>query len=528
MQIMFLVSLILVVSCFPKEVLAKALPTELSLEQIERIDFSRADLTFKPLFPDKKADREKILLFLGLYNQAIKTIGDEEKFDFGYTFFIPEVEITLNNGEKISFYLYDDGVYFPSGFKDGLCGFHVKDEELGKKLSNLVSSYVLTSESPEETELNSYEVRLGEKVTVKSSYARGEAKIYLKPMGSTITNIKSDTEVIFIDKIPTKHDKLSYTFTLKEEIGKKKDGTAGKIGPGEWMVVVSTENNASYLPIKILPRETSSSLAVAYDNGRVYVWNESKIRSYKITNPANQPLLTNSTEFADDPITHISFDFLEKALEIPVSKTEDGKFMIGKPELGLTIKSNENKAYINGTELLLGSILKQYNGVWELPFDNICQFFDYKVKWQNPEQVVFLRNLEDVPRKLQEKLNKENSTKGKNAKVHIKGKKLSFNTKSPFIDPTTGKIMVPLRETVEALGGKIEWKPIKDEDFSYHKSAGKNVTSYTKVTLNDRVWGIYQKPTSGQTTVVSLRQLAQALGYKLEWDGKNKAVNLVE
>ncbi len=95
----------------------------------------------------------------------MKTLGTEEPIDFGnqMIFFINRVHFTLNDGTDFTMYLYDDGIYFLTEYKNNvLYGFYVTDKNFGKELFETALSYFVPAE---ETSLSSYELRLGDKLT---------------------------------------------------------------------------------------------------------------------------------------------------------------------------------------------------------------------------------------------------------------------------------------------------------------------------------------------------------------------------
>jgi len=78
-------------------------------------------------------------------------------------FFINRVHFTLNDGTDFTMYLYDDGIYFLTEYKNNvLYGFYVTDKNFGKELFETALSYFVPAE---ETSLSSYELRLGDKLT---------------------------------------------------------------------------------------------------------------------------------------------------------------------------------------------------------------------------------------------------------------------------------------------------------------------------------------------------------------------------
>lgn len=514
---------------------AESLPNQLSLEQVERVDFSRADTAYLS-FPDVENDREKILSLLNMYNQAFKTIGPEGPVDFGadIPFFMNEVSICLKDGQSFSIYLYDQGIYYITGYQeDGLHGFQVTNQALGKKFYDLAMSLFVPAR---EVTLDCREFKLGDQVTVSSDHARGEALIFLMPTYSPCTIPSAPDpypipEAILLDRVPVEHDCFSHTFTLKEEMGKKMDGSPGQIRPGEWQLVVSSGGGSTFLPVFILPPEIPTPRAVAYDGGRVLVWQEGKIQFNAQIHPNDQPLLINNSKFNSSPITYISLSFLGQYLGVPVENA-GGKFILGGPELGLTVEPDRKYARMNGTMPYLSGIMGKNGGVWRLPWEELARFFSYQVKWLGPEKVVFLRNQKSIPDEMLSELNKPqfNSDIVQGVKISLAGENTIYSSGKPYFDRSAGKVMVPLRDTIAALGGKLVWYPIDydNNDPLHSRRLGAGVISYMEVTLGNHVWGLYQgTEKNGSTTMVQLRQLALALGYQLTWDSQNMQANLV-
>lgn len=535
----FVLIILLSIFCFSTIAVADSLPGNLALEQVKRVDFGRADTTYLALFPDLDSDREKIGNLLLMYNQALKNLSAEELIDFGddMTFFMYSVDISLNDGQIIGFYLHDNGIYFITDYQnDGLHGYRIIDEALDKKFYDLALSYFVPAQG---VTINSRELRLGDEVKISSDCAYGEAKIFLMPTYTPCTIPSAPDpypipEAILIAQVPVEHDRFTYTFSLTEKMGKTLDGSGGKIAAGEWQVVVKSEGSGTYLPIMILPREIPEPLAVAYDRGRVLVWNEQGIvGDYRISN-FEQPLLINNSKFNEQTMTYLSLDFLRKYLGIQVGANGEGQYSLGGTGLGMNIETNRQYAKMNGTMPYLTGYLGDFGGSLRLPWEGIAGYFAYKTKWLGPEQVVFLRNLDKIPPALLNRLNSSADKGGKlrQVQVAVNGKQIAFKGQAAYLDPMTQKIMVPLRDTVKALGGKVIWYPLyqpenpQDEDPYDERWLDTGVASYTQVSLGNRVWGLYRQflPENTGVTKVSLRQLALALGYDLTWDAQNKQV----
>jgi len=539
-KMIFVLMIFLLIFCFSAIATAYSLPGDLTPEQIKRVDFGRADTSYIPLFPDLENDKEKIGKLLEAYNRAVKSVGAEGPIDFGdaMTFFMNSVSFTLSDGNIISMYLYNNGVYFISAYQDdGPHGYKFMDETAAKTFFDLALSYFVPAQG---VTINSRELRLGEEVKITSDCAYGEAKIFLMPsprQTSAAYYPYPTADAILIAQFPVEHDSFTYTFTLKEEIGKKVDDYTGKISPGTWEVVVVGGSMTSYIYVKVLPKEIPAPLAVAYDRGRVIVWNEKGIIGDYSIPAQEQPLLINNSKFYEQTMTYLTFDFLHKYLQVQVSGSGEGKYLIGPSELGLNLETNRLYAKMNGTTPYLTGYLGNFSGRLRLPWEEIGGYFAYKTKWLGPEQVVFLRNLDSIPEAIKVKMGQYQASGGKGSriKIVIDGKGVIYTGQRPCQDTLSKKILVPLRDTVKALGGNVTWYPLHhpedpNEDSYYDRWADTGIASYTQISLGNRVWGIYQPflPGNNGATQVSISQLALALGYDIKWDSKDMQVTLTK
>ncbi len=103
--------------------------------------------------------------------------------------------------------------------------------------------------------------------------------------------------------------------------------------------------------------------------------------------------------------------------------------------------------------------------------------------------------------------------------VALKGSELHVLSVAPaLIDETT---MIPVRDIVELLGGKVEWKADEQRvilTYNYNKIS---MIIGLKVCAINGVPGFLSAPPviSNGSTLVPLRAVADALGFKVEWDG---------
>ncbi|TDA64085.1 MAG: hypothetical protein D9V47_14620 [Clostridia bacterium] len=117
--------------------------------------------------------------------------------------------------------------------------------------------------------------------------------------------------------------------------------------------------------------------------------------------------------------------------------------------------------------------------------------------------------------------------------VALDGKKLNLGNQQAYLDPGRGRVMVPLRPTVEALGGKVDWFPVlpgyRESDAEAHNGLapyGEDVNAWVDVTLSHNTWRVYLTPAESGPIVVPLRELALALGFGLSWDGPGAVAEL--
>ncbi|GAW91295.1 hypothetical protein Desgi_3148 [Calderihabitans maritimus] len=513
------------------------LPSNLGVDDIQRVEFSRSDTSFRSLFPNLPEDRVKIEQLIKLYNLAIGKLGPEEPWDDGsypMLYFLPQVRLELKDGRNVTIILHETvSIYAETPVQSHT----VTDPELAKKLKNLASSYFVPAEG---VTINSRFVRLGDEITVRSDVARGkEATILLMPSYWPVTIPSAPApfpvpEAILLATVPVENDSFSYTFTLSETMGERIDGTPGRPGPGAWHLVVNG-GGQTMIPITILPSGPPEPRAVVYDQGRVLTWTPTEgIQEQVLDNPQDQPL-NISEPGRGSPVTHISLGFLEKWLDIPVTPVDSEQYRLGPEELGLTVRAGEDFARVNGTMVALESPLVKTGGVSRLPWVSLGYFFGYRVQWLGPERVAFLRNLDQLPEEVRRELGAPRTMRmtGRTVTVTLDGKKLDLGIVSPYLDLVRSRVMVPLRATVEALGGKVDWFSLKENyaevmtDHNYGlKPFGEKVNSYVDISFKNKSWRLYLTPTSSGVTVVPLRELALVLGYGITWNGPKAQVNL--
>ncbi|KKM09712.1 hypothetical protein SY88_17375 [Clostridiales bacterium PH28_bin88] len=334
-RLLFTIAVIIFTLSAAAAALAEDIPPQLAVSDLERVDFTRADTTYRALFPGVPEDREKIERMVELYNRAIPSLGPEVSFyeenPKGMTFFLNQVGFSLTDGRSVTLVLYQ-GVSVDTGThaKSRL----VTDPEVSKELEELALSYFVPAKG---VEVSAREFRMGQEVTVSSDAARGkEAYILLMPSYSPMTTPSAPfpypvPEAILLDTVPVGNGRFSYTFTLVEETGRKLDGSPGRVGPGSWQLVVSSGGGTTMLPVTILPAEAPEPRAVVYRRGKVFTWIAGEgLRQGSLADPADQPLLISEAKWGS-PDTQVSLDFLRDWLRVPVTEVEPGRFRLGGP-----------------------------------------------------------------------------------------------------------------------------------------------------------------------------------------------------
>ncbi|MBC7347022.1 MAG: hypothetical protein H5U00_06135 [Clostridia bacterium] len=502
---------------------------------MEQVSFNRADHTFRPLYPDLPEDRVKVAGLLEAYNRALPSLGPEGSLDdvSAGLFFLPRVHISLSGGDSVTIVL-QNGVHVHPG--DWRRSRRVEDAEASRELEEVAASLFVPAEG---VRVEPARARLGQEVTVSSDYALGEkADILLMPSYWPVTIPSAPypypvPEAILLATVPVVHGRFSYTFTLAAELGRRPDGSPGKLGPGAWELMVRSGSDST-VPFTILPPQQPESRAVVYDRGKVWTWSPQEgLRAGELADPAGQPLLISDARYGT-PFTHVSLPFLSAWLDVPQAAVEPGRFRLGPPDLGLTVAAGEDHAKLNGTMLQLDwGYLMERGGRMRLPWVSLAYFFGYRTQWLGPETAVFLRGLEAIPPEVKAVIPDAEPAPagGQRVTVTLNGKPLPLGAQA-YLDPTRGRVMVPLRATVEALGGKVIWSRLDPEfmetasqhNYGLPPTAG-TVDSYVDVSLAGRMWRLYLPAGSG-TTAVPLRNLALALDLRLTWNGSTATAEL--
>jgi hypothetical protein len=141
----------------------------------------------------------------------------------------------------------------------------------------------------------------------------------------------------------------------------------------------------------------------------------------------------------------------------------------------------------------------------KLPWSNLGIFFDYRTQWLGTERVAFLRNLDELPAELREALGTTPKCQlwGPKVTVTLNGKSLDLGDHQAYLDSVRGRVMVPLRATVIALGGQLAVYPLTAEhavssaEMNYGLPPfGNEVNYYAEVSLREQALGSLPHPRS--------------------------------
>lgn len=514
-----------------QKVMANELPVKINISDVKNISqTTMMSVTFKKLYPELKTDKNKMQSLLDVINNA--GLGREEHFDIvpAQSPFLTSVIIELKNKQSLIITLFNSKAIFSMRFEGEKC--------LGRRISNakksqefiklLEKSFSLTKGIT----LNSRIFRMGDQVIVSTDQAdiegETEANILLMPSYQPVTIPSAPApypvpEAILLGKVPIKYGQFSYKFKLQEAMGKLMNGKTGQISPGEWQLVVG----GSFLPITILPHQIPQPKVVIYDHGRILTWNKQEgTKIVKYISPSEQPILISNPKISS-PITHVSLNFLLKYLGVEVKMLSPDKYQLSNPGINISVQVYKDVAQINSTMFQLGGVLERYDRTVMLPWEDIQKFFGYKMQWTGAQQAVFLCNLDKIPDQLRPKIkaNKAFDSQVIPVTVKVGAKKIDFGTLHAYWDSECREVIVPLRGTALALGGKMNWMQFDNNAYNMLPIA-REVKSLAEVHIGDRYWRIYLTPDENKSITVPLGKLAFALGYNLTWNDANTEVTL--
>ena len=110
-------------------------------------------------------------------------------------------------------------------------------------------------------------------------------------------------------------------------------------------------------------------------------------------------------------------------------------------------------------------------------------------------------------------------------KVTVDGKSVSFPDAKPFID-TNNRTLIPVRFVSEALGAKVEWNgKTKEVSISQGENKIKVRINDQDIVVNNHIQGMDTKAIiKNNRTFVPIRFVAEALGAVVIWDAKARTV----
>lgn len=516
-------------------------PILIKSDDISQIDFSRMGELYSALYSDYEEDTEKIKQLVALYNQAAGNLGERSSlYHNTSSAFALQYHFILNNGKVFTMLFNDiEGTCIRAG--DSGIAFKVKDPKLSKEIKEKSEKYFVG----ERLQINPTELRMGEQITIRQDHVETDkVHIFLRPSrdGVTIPSAPQPyptQDSILIATIPVENNRFKYSFILTPEIGKLYDGSGGKIGPGQWSLMYA----GGYLSghnLTILPSDMPEQKAVIYDRGRIYTWSQGQgVKTEILKDPKQAPFIIGESQWGGSPLD-VSLKFVNDWLDIDVTEVEQGKYRLGPAKLGLTVKEGDKKAWVNGTMIQLdASPLRKIEDTIRLSWPRLGFFFGYRCQQLGPEQVAFLQNMDEIPQEIQQILKKDEMAykPGKKVVVGLEGKPIDLGDKQAFVDNATGRIIVPLRETARALGAELQGFQLNrdkelDELMAEHNygliDIGPKVKSYLNILLGRKQWRVYLTPETEQNTMISIDELAFALGYKPIWDAENSRLNLIK
>lgn len=515
---------------------AEDVPASLAPADIVRVDYTRGGAGFRPLFPDLPDDQARVLRLLELYSPAAAGLGPVESLIThpGGIRYLPQVRLRLAGGGSVTIVMGKAVSLFAASPAQSR---PVTDPQAALGLREWAESAFVPARG---FAIEPRYPRMGQQVTISSDLAEGaEAAILLYPSYYPVTIPSAPPpypvpEAILLATVPVEHARYTYAFTLTDQMGRRPDGSPGGVGPGAWHLAAAADGVIGS-PLVIRPADPPQPRAVVYDRGQLYAWDPAGgLRLGALADPADQPLLISESRWGS-PVTHVSPGFLADWLDVPVFGVSDGAYRLGDAGMGLTVAPDQEHARVSGTMLQLGGRLDRIGGADRLPWTELGFFFDYRVQWLGPEQVAFLRGLDELPAAVSRALAQPVAARARRVPVTVAadGRLLDFGRLQPYLDPVRGRVMVPLRPTVAALGGQTNWlrlEPGWRENAAGHNYGlapwGARVTSLADVTLGPRMWRLYQTPADEGEPYVPLRQLAVALGFAVTWDGAGARAEL--
>lgn len=110
--------------------------------------------------------------------------------------------------------------------------------------------------------------------------------------------------------------------------------------------------------------------------------------------------------------------------------------------------------------------------------------------------------------------------------VAVNGEKIVFTDAQPYIDEQTSSTMVPVREIAEKLGAKVEWNPSLEQVTFRDQHATTLLTIGQKIASVDGMQVELDAPAvlKNDRTMVPLRAVSESLGADVDWVGERNLV----
>lgn len=491
----------------------------LHLEDVVRVRYHAGiETAFVPLYADRPQDRSGVEQLLAAYNQALGSLGDAPLRPGSEPSAAGRITLSLRDGRNVTILLWEEEVRIAAGGADR--SLRVTDDRTAARLRDLARRLFRRARG---VELSARRVRLGQSLTVTADDAdEPEVHILLVPQYWPVRIPSAEPpfpvpEAILVATVRPDHGYFRHTFALSETLGRRQDGSPGRIGPGAWSVWVS----GAGLPLTILPAEPGPPRAVAYVGGRVAVWTPREgLRWEGPVDPGDQPLFL-SRRGEGSPYPTVTAGFLDRFLDVPVIEAAPDRLRVGDPTLNLELAAGEGFARVSSTMLALEGAVTREAGRWRLPWDALADFLDYRTRCLGPDTVVFLRSLERVPEPLAQALAPARRTAARvPVRVRVAGRALG--PERAYLDAGSGRVWVALRPVVETLRGRVDLLYLppasRSEPFWSATSLGEDVTALVDVAWGERRWRVYLAGARGGTTFVPLNALATALGLPWAWD----------
>lgn len=113
-------------------------------------------------------------------------------------------------------------------------------------------------------------------------------------------------------------------------------------------------------------------------------------------------------------------------------------------------------------------------------------------------------------------------------KVILDGRNMTFNDVKPYLDSTAGRVMVPLRALMEALGADVDYDPETSAiSISDERTSIELITNDTHAIVNGADTVLDCPATViNSSTYVPLRFVSESMNLKVDWNGDTKTVSL--